>query len=177
MVESVPKIDWPAVREGKTEGYMIVYARTDRSGQVRETAKHNSYQPGLESYGMEQALRYKFKPMIVDGVPVQMEMPLVLHFSSKVYDPLPVLRGEELIRQMSGCKATLVTAVPSEGDVSATHISVNEVGKLTGEGYGPQVNAGLPAVLIRGGLMNCRFAPLVRNGIVTYYHGDLLVER
>ena len=48
MVEKAPEIQWPAVREGKTEGYMIVYARTDRTGQVRETAKHNSDQPGLE---------------------------------------------------------------------------------------------------------------------------------
>lgn len=53
LIENAPKIDWPSVREGKTEGYMIVYARTDRTGQVRETAKHNSDQPGLESFGME----------------------------------------------------------------------------------------------------------------------------
>jgi hypothetical protein len=38
MVEKAPEIQWPSVREGKTEGYMIVYARTDRIGQVRETA-------------------------------------------------------------------------------------------------------------------------------------------
>jgi hypothetical protein len=87
LIENAPVIQWPTVREGKADGYMIVYARivyarTDRTGQVRETAKHNSDQPGLESFGMEQALRYKFKPLVVDGVAEQMEMPLVLHFSS-----------------------------------------------------------------------------------------------
>jgi hypothetical protein len=171
MVETVPKIDWPPVREGKTEGYMIVYARTDRTGQVRETAKHNSDQPGLESFGMEQALRYKFKPLIVDGVPVQMEMPLVLHFTSKIEDPLPTLRGEEMLKQISGCNATLVSAVPT--GMTAIHISVNENGKLTGEGYGPQVNPGLPAVTISGRATECHYAPLIRNGVVTYYHGEL----
>src|SRR5262249_44808846 len=100
LIESAPKIDWPAVREGKTEGYMIVYARTDSTGQVRETAKHSSDQPGLETFGMEQALRYKFKPLVAaNGVAAQMEMPLVLHFTSKIADPLPVLRGQELLNQ------------------------------------------------------------------------------
>src|SRR5208282_3670013 len=61
LVENAPSIEWPTVREGKTEGYMIIYARTDRTGKVRESAKHNSDQPGLEDFGMEQALRYKFK--------------------------------------------------------------------------------------------------------------------
>lgn len=83
LVEKVPEIQWPSVREGKTEGYMIVYARTDRTGQVREVAKHNSDNPGLEGFGMEQALRYKFKPLVVDGVAQQMEMPLVLHFKDQ----------------------------------------------------------------------------------------------
>lgn len=173
LIETAPKIDWPPVREGKTEGYMIVYARTDRTGQVRETAKHNSDQPGLESFGMEQALRYKFNPLIVNGVAVQMEMPLVLHFTSRIADPLPILRGEELLKQISGCSAKLVSSIPSAEGITATHISVNEVGKLTGEGYGPQVNPGLPAVLIITRAFECHFAPLVRDGVVTYYHGEL----
>lgn len=55
LIDHAPVIEWPTVREGRTEGYMIVYARTDRTGQVRETAKHNSDQPGLEDFGMQQA--------------------------------------------------------------------------------------------------------------------------
>ena len=34
---------------------MIVYERTDRTGQVRETSKHNSDKPGLEDFGIEAA--------------------------------------------------------------------------------------------------------------------------
>src|SRR5262249_26484053 len=88
MVYKAPTIERTTVREGKAAGYMIANARTDRTGQVRETAKHNSDQPGLESFGMEQALRYKFKSLVANGAPVQMEMPLVLHFVSKLADPL-----------------------------------------------------------------------------------------
>lgn len=178
LVENVPKIDWPTVHEGKTDGYMIVYARTDRTGQVREAAKHNSDQPGLEDFGTEQALRYKFKPLVVNGVAVQMEMPLVLHFTSQIADPLPVLKGAELLKQISGCDTRLVSSVPSGERVRPVRISVNEEGKLTGEGFGPNVDAGTPAVLVTVRIalgLDCHFAPLVRNGVATYYHGALLV--
>lgn len=178
LVENAPTIEWPTVHEGKTEGYMIVYARTDRTGQVRETAKHNSDQPGLEDFGMEQALRYKFKPLVVNGVAVQMEMPLVLHFTSKIADPLPMLTGQELLKQISGCDAKLVSDIPSSGRATPTGISVNEEGKLTGEGYGPNVDVGSPAVLVKVKLalgLDCHFSPLLRNGTPWYYHGALLV--
>lgn len=181
-VESVKPFQWPAVREGKTEGFMIVHAVTDTTGQVRETSKHNSDNPGLEEAGRQAALGYKFKPMLVDGVPVQIEMPLVLHFSSRVEDPLPVLRGADLLKQIHGCNAKLVSAPPSGPNVTPTHISVNEQGKLTGEGFGPTVDAGTPAVVVTlpAGIphalgLDCQFAPLQRNGVITYYHGDLLV--
>jgi hypothetical protein len=183
-LESAKPFDWPTVREGKTEGYMIVNALTDVTGQVRETSKYNSDNPGLEEAGRQAALGYKFKPMLVNGVPVQMEMPLVLHFSSKVADPLPILTGVELLGQIKGCDARLATTIPT--DAAPTRISVNEDGKLTGESYGSQVQPGTPAVLIsfppselpqrpHGLVFDCRFLPLKRNGVITYYHGDLFV--
>ena len=178
LLEKAPVIDWPTVHEGKTDGYMIVYARTDRTGQVRESAKHNSDNPGMESFGMEQALRYKFKPLLVNGVAVQMEMPLVLHFTTKLADPLPFLTGELLLKQISGCDAKLVSSAPSTGRATPTSISVNEQGKLTGEGYGPTVDPGSPAVLVtppNGLLFNCHFAPFLKNGVPWYYHGALIV--
>jgi hypothetical protein len=129
MVEVKPDIQWPTVREGKTDGYMIVYARTDRTGQVRETAKHNSDQPGLEDFGMEAAKKYKFKPLVADGVPTQMEMPLVLHFTSKIEDPTPILSVEEMRKQMNGCRAGSLRA----GSAKVTlKISVDEKGHMTG---------------------------------------------
>ena len=47
---------------------MIVYARTDRTGQVREVALHDSGGSMLGSFAMQQALNYKFKPLIVKWV-------------------------------------------------------------------------------------------------------------
>jgi hypothetical protein len=170
LIETAPEIHWPTVREGKTEGYMIVYARTDRTGQVRETAKHNSDQPGLESFGMEQALRYKFKPLIVDGVPRQMEMPLVLHFSSSLADPLPVLSVADMKKQIISCATDLPAGTPS-GTVRL-RISVNEEGKITGVGSaGPMKPQQFIAASAE--VKSCKFEPYSVNGKTTYYKGDI----
>jgi hypothetical protein len=173
LLEKAPVIEWPTVREGKTDGYMIVYARTDRTGQVRETAKHNSDQPGLESFGMEQAVKYKFKPMLVDGTPVQMEMPLVLHFISKIADPLPILTDEQMRTHISGCEVAKAQAGQPPLRI---RVSVNEAGKLTGETFLDANNPDAPRVQHPfHSFRTCNFSPLIVNGQPTYYHGDLLL--
>ncbi|WP_433971293.1 hypothetical protein [Tunturiibacter lichenicola] len=172
LVEKAPEIQWPTVREGKTDGYMIVYARTDRTGQVRETAKHNSDQPGLESFGMEQALQYKFKPLIVDGVAQQMEMPLVLHFSSHLADPLPILSVEDMKKQMTSCVVGKLPPGTAKGTVVRIRVSVNETGKMTGMGpVGPGKGSDWIAAMAK--IRTCQFAPYIVNGKPTYYKGDI----
>ena len=173
LIEKAPVIEWPSVREGKTEGYMIVYARTDRTGQVRETAKHNSDQAGLEGFGMEQALNYKFKPLVVNGVNQQMEMPLVLHFSSHLADPLPILTVEQMKNQMGSCVPGWLPPETLKGTVVTIRVSVNEEGKLTGFGPVGKIPPGgtwLPATIP---LRSCRYLPYVVNGKATYYKGDV----
>ena len=172
LLEKAPVIKWPPVREGRTDGYMIVYARTDRTGQVRETAKHNSDQPGLESFGIEQALLFKFKPLVVDGLAQQMEMPLVLHFSSRLADVLPILTPEQMRKQMSSCDLGKLPRGTPRGTVLRLRISVNEQGKWTGNqvvGTNMQDDWGEVTKRVR----SCRFAPYIVNGKATYYKGDV----
>ena len=174
LIDHPPTFNWPTVREGKTDGYMIVYARTDRTGQVRETAKHNSDQPGLEQFGMEQALTLKFQPLLIDGVPQQMEMPLVLHFTTKLADPIPLLPDAETRNHISGC--TLPHPKPGQQPFRVI-VSVNEAGKLTGESYPDANTPGAPHAgsVPSVSLYTCRFSPYFVNGKPSYYHGELLL--
>jgi hypothetical protein len=55
-----------------------IYVRTDRSGQVREAYPDNLDLDGHEYGAVALALTLKFKPLIVNGVPQQMEAPLML---------------------------------------------------------------------------------------------------
>lgn len=56
----------------------VIYVRTDRTGRVREAYRDNLDTYGLEDDAVARALRYKFSPLIVNGVPQQMEAPLVM---------------------------------------------------------------------------------------------------
>jgi len=181
MLVHVDTSPWPTAHEGKTEGYMIVHAITDRTGQVREAYKHNSDNPGLEAAGVARALHYKFNPLLIDGVPQQMEMPLVLHFTSQIADPVPVLTGDEISTVASGCGTpSLPSGALTKGTVFHIKISVNEEGKVTGESFPeanqfyPETNAtSVPNALLSPALRAvgmCRFTRYLRDGVPTYYH-------
>ena len=81
-VEAIPAFDWPAEDTEALEGWMIVYVRTDRTGQVRESYWDSSDNYKLQDAGVQLALKTKLKPLVVDGAAVQIEGPLVLHFKS-----------------------------------------------------------------------------------------------
>ncbi len=84
LLESAPKIKWPTVHQGKTEGTIILHILTDKTGQVREAYGHSSDNPALFDLAVEQAKKYKFKPLLLNGAAVQIETPLVLHFSTRL---------------------------------------------------------------------------------------------
>ena len=173
LVEKTPEIQWPDVREGKTDGYMIVYARTDRTGQVRETSRHSSDNRALEQFGMEQALRYKFKPLVVDGVAAQMEMPLVLHFTSKVSDPIPELDDVATRKQITGCSLPREIADPaSAGKQIVISFQVHEDGGLMTLGASDK-KISIPVLYQQ--FRGCHFGQYKQNGKFTAYHANLTV--
>ena len=73
---------WPPVNGSRTEGQagakMAIYVRTDRTGRVREAYRDSSDSFGLQDVALARALTLKFRPLIVNGVPRQMEAPLVM---------------------------------------------------------------------------------------------------
>ena len=56
-----------------------IYIRTDRTGRVREAYCDSSeHDPAQDAAAIARALTLKFKPLLVDGVPHQIEAPLLL---------------------------------------------------------------------------------------------------
>jgi len=173
MVESRPTdVNWPTVREGKLDGYMIVHAITDRTGQVREASKHNSDNAELESYGRLVALKYKFKPLVVDGVPQQMEMPLVLHFSTTLGTPLPELDDAATRAKALGCAIPNEIADPQNaGQKVELRLTISEQGSVI-ETAAVNGKFSLP---LYGKLRNCHFSIVEQDGKPTKYHGHIIV--
>jgi hypothetical protein len=175
LLEKAPQIEWPPIREGKTDGNMIIHVLTDRTGQVRESYKHNSDNPGLEDFGRDQALKYKFKPLLINGIAQQMETPLVLHFSTRAGDSLPVLTGKDIDKVASGCnyEPALPQGLLPSGTSFKIRISVNEQGENTGEVYPDEI----PWNVVQAAkldTMNCHFKPYIINGHPWYYHIDFV---
>ena len=168
------EVVWPTVREGKLEGYMIVNATTDRTGQVRETSKHNSDNPGLESFGRELALKYKFKPLLINGVPSQMEMPLVLHFSTTLSDPIPELDDKTSRKMISGCSIPRKLPDPaSAGQQITIQIQISEDGHLMTLGSSDRK---IPVMQLFQQFRGCHYDIYKRSGVPTSYHANVSVE-
>ncbi len=174
MLETAPKdVTWPTVREGKTDGYMIIHAVTDRSGQVREAWKHNSDNRGVEDFGAELALRYKFKPLVIDGVPQQMAMPLVIHFSTKLANAIPELDDAASRKLISGCSVPREISDPaSAGQRIVIQIQIAEDGRIMTLG-GSDRKIAVPVLYQH--FRDCHFAIYKQAGVPTAYHLNLRV--
>ncbi len=175
MVESAPQdVKWPTVREGKLEGYMIVQAITDRTGQVRETSKHNSDNPGLEEFGTQVALKYKFKPLVVDGIAEQMEMPLVLHFNTQLANAIPELDDKTSRKLIKGCFVPHDISDPAlAGHDIVIQIQIQSDGRIMTLGSSDRK---IPVMTLYQHFSQCQFGVYQQNGIPTAYHANLTMR-
>jgi len=81
-------LSWPAVQSGKTSGVLSMYISVDRHGQIREAYPLNADNPGLQDAARDQLLKWKLKPLVSHGVPVQAEAALTFHFDTTLADSL-----------------------------------------------------------------------------------------
>jgi hypothetical protein len=79
-INTIPDFQWPTEDTEALEGYMIVFVRTDRAGNIKESYWDSSDNYKLQDAGVQLALQCRLKPLLVDGIPAQIEGPLVLHF-------------------------------------------------------------------------------------------------
>lgn len=174
MVESKPAdVSWPPVREGKLDGFMIVQAITDRTGQVRETSKHNSDNAELESFGRLVALKYKFQPLVVDGIPQQMAMPLVLHFVTTLGEPYPEFDDAATRKRAQNCQLPTSVSEPKyAGQSVELLLTIGENGSVA-EAH--EVGGKFSFALYRV-VSDCHFEPLNQNGHPTRYKGHIHAE-
>jgi hypothetical protein len=79
-----PPIAWPPVQSGKTSGLLSMYISVDRDGRVREAYPLNSDNAGLQDAARDQLLKWKLKPVVAQGRPIQVESALTFHFETKL---------------------------------------------------------------------------------------------
>jgi hypothetical protein len=75
-----PEIHWPPVGGGPTTGRCGLFISIDRSGQAREVWPNGCDNAGVGDSLREQVRKWKFRPALVEGRPVQVETLLTFTF-------------------------------------------------------------------------------------------------
>jgi hypothetical protein len=170
LLEQPPPMDWPPVAHGTTEGYLMLHVITDKTGSVRSAWRKNADNSWLEPYAITQALKFRFKPLLVDGVPQQMEAPLVLHFKTAVDGSMPKFSGDSIVQVASGCQdSPLPPGLMPSGTAFSALVFVNEEGKLAGIDYTNTVPIDMQRAASKG-LYSCRFQQISVGGSPVHYH-------
>jgi hypothetical protein len=176
LLQSAPKdVHWPPVREGRLDGYLIVHAITDRTGQVREASPYFSDDNReLEPFVKQVALQYKFKPFLVDGVTRQLEMPLRIHFTTTAGEPIPELDDAQTRKLITGCNLPHKISDPaSAGQQIEIIFRVSEGGHMGTVGSSDRK---IPVLNLFREFQSCRFGIYSQNGKPTQYHAHLSVK-
>jgi hypothetical protein len=171
MVQSVPDdVHWPTVRDGRLDGNILLHVVTDRTGRVREAAPYESDNEALRLYARDLVFRYQFKPLVVDGAPVQMEMPLVVHYKTNIGDAIPQVDDAWLRANVHCALPDTVKRPLSAGKQVDITLRINAAGKLVGiQGADRELASSLMG-------SRCKFPTVTQGDKPSEYLGHLKVK-
>ncbi len=158
-----PKVAWPTVRSGKTSGVLSMYVSVDRTGRVREAWPLNSDNAGLDDPAREQVRKWKLKPAVSGGVPVQVDSVLTLAFDTKIANSIPVLSDQQARELASNIVEAVAPSGTPPGTKFTISVSVDANGKMIGAGNPDNLPSPLFLAAYRA-LRQWRFRPYVHDG-------------
>ena len=168
-----PEITWAPVHDGRTSGVLSMMAYVDKAGNVRETWALNSDNPFPQAQARKEVLKWKFKPLERDGVPVQMEVLLTFPFQTAIVDPIPLFSDSEA-RKMATSKADpkfLQTSFPKGTDFTVRAL-VDERGHVVRVDNPKQLDPGLFNAA-QSALSMWLFKPYKVNGTAQRFNADV----
>lgn len=173
---SAPEIVWPTVRDGKTSGALSMYVSIDRDGHVRETWPLNSDNARLDDDVRAQVMKWQFKPVLENGIPVQAESIFTFSFDTKTADAIPVLSDSEA----RALATNIVEAVVPPGAAkSGTRFTVRASVEADGKVEGVENINNLPDALFLAGyqaVTRWHFKPYVRDGKPDEFKADVTFQ-
>ena len=81
LILNAPAPHWPDMATGKLSGAMVMRIVVDREGYVRSVDDFFSDNPALQQAAQEQIIKWRFKPYLDHGIPVQVISTLTFPFS------------------------------------------------------------------------------------------------
>jgi hypothetical protein len=167
-----PEIQWPSIREGKTQGILSLYVSVDKTGHVREVWPFHSDNPEVSAAACAQLQQWQFKPY-VNGVAMQMESVLTFAFQAKPGQPIPVLANAEARKLATRVvEPRLKAGSAARGTTFVLRAVVDEKGKLLDVRNPRQVT---PALFQAGdrALRQWQFRPYIKDGVPDRFYADI----
>lgn len=169
-------IAWPSVGAGPTKGGCAVYISADRTGTIREAWPNGCDNAGLEDPLREMVKKWRLKPAVEGGTPVQIESLVTFSFDTQAEKTraLPILTDAEARELASGIvEPVFPPGSVTEGVQITVQVSVDETGKLTGiSNTGNLSTAAFLAA--NAALKRWHFKPYVKDGKAQYFHADII---
>jgi len=125
------EIIWPQVLEdNRTQGETSYYVSLDRSGQVREVLPLSVAIERADDSARRQIMKWKFKPVLKDGIPVQAEAVFNFHFNTRAYGPASPLSDAEVRKLASNVVDPAFPAGAAPGSTFTVSVAVDADGTL-----------------------------------------------
>lgn len=156
------QIIWPQVLDGATSGETSYYVSVDRSGSVREVLPVSVAVERADDSARRQIMRWKFKPILIDGAPVQVGALLNFQFNTRAYGPAVPLTDSEVRRLASNVVQPDFPAGIATGVTCSYRIAVDSEGHLI-----EAIADGCPSKLdipALKAIQKWHFSPVLENG-------------
>jgi outer membrane biosynthesis protein TonB len=164
------------VGDGLTTGGCAVYVSADRAGHIREAWPEGCDSASLQDPLREAVKKWRLKPAISDGLPVQVEALLgfTFHTTMDKSRALPELSDEEVRKLASNAvEPVFPPGSVQKGTEVILQISIDESGKLTGVGNTHNLDGQVFGAAYAA-LQKWHFSPYVKNGKPQYFHANVI---
>jgi hypothetical protein len=134
VLRGSPEIQWLPVRDGKTSGTLSLGVSIDRQGHVRETWPLNSDNPYPQDQARKEVAKWTFKPLVLNGVPQQVETVLTFAFETRLDGSIPILSDAEArgLAKTTAEPEFKGAHKPAAGTTFRVRVSVDEQGHVLG---------------------------------------------
>jgi len=166
------EIIWPQVLEdNNTSGETSYYVSVDRSGQVREILPLSVTVERADDSARRQIMKWRFKPVVKDGVPVQAEAIVNFHFDTRGYGPRNPLTDAEVRRLATNTVDPQFPSGTASGATCNIRIAVDSDGKVIEQIAGD----GTPGLAIpcMQAIGKWQFSPFIEDGNPRPYRGEI----
>ena len=166
------QIIWPQVLDGKIDGDTSYYVSLDRSGQVQEVLPLSINIERADDSARRQIMRWKFKPVMKDGVAVQAECILNFSFNTRAYGPSRMLSDEQARKLASDIVDPVFPPGTPTGSTCAVRIAVDSDGNIIEQIPG-ECGSGLYQ-LCSAAIGKWHFKPIVQSGMHLPYRAEIV---